>query len=446
MRGSRFTRDYFPKILVMKPSHLLTAVIGSTIFALSMALPAAGRESPAKSLLPGGPEKWQLAWSDEFDYPDAQLDEKWESQNGPSGHILCSRWRENAMVSDGTLKLVNRKEKRGGQEWTSGNIWTKEQFLYGYFECRYKYAAAVGTNNSFWLMTRGPAPTKGKSFEIDINEGHYPNEVNTNIHNWSDITVVNGKKTHPSSSKSFPFGVRPDRTIQLEIPVSTRRIRFSSNQKAHFHIGEFRIYHVNPAGYPETLSRTADQDQPGLVNLARDPQTKVAVSGFLDPQKRKSTAELIDGNLQTSWISQKSGTKWIEFKFPENKTIGCIQFVNGWKDSHGWKGLLEQYQVQYHNGSRWVDMAAFDLKAGEVNFARDFHTFGLEWNEQELVFYFDGQAIRREKNQFCHSPSPVWLSLAIISWAGKITDAIHGTRMEVDYVRIYKPKGQSAEN
>ena len=41
---------------------------------------------------------WYLAWNDEFDYEDSTLDHAWESQNGPSGHILCSRWRENARV------------------------------------------------------------------------------------------------------------------------------------------------------------------------------------------------------------------------------------------------------------------------------------------------------------------------------------------------------------
>jgi beta-glucanase (GH16 family) len=425
----------------MRPNRLFALI-------LALHLPSAsfGKEPAARSLLPGGPDKWQLAWSDEFDYPDAKLDEKWESQNGPSGHILCSRWRENARVDGGTLKLINRKEKRGGQEWTSGSIWTKEQFLYGYFECRYKYAAAPGTNNSFWLMTRGPEPSKGKRFEIDINEGHFPNEVNTNIHNWSDVKVVNGRKTHPSSSKSFPFGVRPDRVIQLEIPVTAKRIRFSSNHKSQFHIGEFRIYNVNPAGYPDPLSNTAEKDKPGLVNFARDPETKVAVSGHFEPAKRESITNLTDGNARSSWISQKDGRKWIEFKFAGEKTIGCIQFVNGWKDSHGWRGLLENYTVQYHDGRRWVDMAAFDLAGGEVNFARDFHTYGLEWNEKELVFYFDGKEIRREKNGFCFSPSPVWLSLAIIPWAGTVTKAIDGTRMEVDYVRVYKPAGEPANH
>ena len=57
---------------------------------------------------------------------------------------MTNRWRENASVSNGTLKLLNKKEKRGGNDWTSGNIWTKEKFQYGYFECRYRYAAATG--------------------------------------------------------------------------------------------------------------------------------------------------------------------------------------------------------------------------------------------------------------------------------------------------------------
>jgi hypothetical protein len=44
------------------------------------------------------------------------------------------------------------------------------------------------------------------------------------------------------------------------------------------------------------------------------------------------------------------------------------------------------------------------------------------------------------KNEICLSPSSVWLSLAVIPWAGRITDSIDGTAMEVDYVRIYRRK------
>lgn len=230
-----------------------------------------------------------LVWADEFDYPDAQLDENWNSQNGPSGHILCSRWRENASVKDGTLRLQNRKETRAGQDWTSASIWSKKRFMYGYFECRYRYAAATGTNNSFWFMTTSdltrpdgqPVPKGAKRFEIDVNEGHFPGEVNMNVHNWSDVTVKNGKKTHPTSHQSW-------------------------------------------------------------------------------------------------------------------------------------------------------------LPEGNPNLAEEFHTYGLLWTEKELVFYFDGQEIRRMPNKFCFSEAPIYLSEAIIRWAGEVTDAIDGTYMEVDYVRVYQ--------
>ena len=69
----------------------------------------------------------------------------------------------------------------------------------------------------------------------DINEGHYPNEVNTNIHNWSDITIgANGKNGHASSSRSFSYGVRSDYSIPLEAPITTRRIGLISTNGAHF--------------------------------------------------------------------------------------------------------------------------------------------------------------------------------------------------------------------
>lgn len=221
----------------------------------------------------------RLVFREEFNGTTADLDKAWRFQNGPSKHILCSRWRENVIVTNGLCRLVNRKKSRGGQAWTSGNLYTRRQFQFGYFECRYRYAAAKGTNNSFWLMPTTPVPAGQKHFEIDINEGHFPDKVNTNIHNHSDQRIVNGRRTHPTDSKRFTY--------------------------------------------------------PGH------------------------------------------------------------------------------------------------------DFAREFHLFALDWTPQTLIFYLDGKEIRREKNEFCRSPAAVWLSEAIIPWGGAVTDAIDGTIMEIDYVRVY---------
>lgn len=398
-----------------------------------------------KPELPGGNDKWQLKWNDEFDYADSTLDKSWISANQAYTHILCSRWRENAVVSGGTLKLQNRKENRGGQAWTSGSIWTKEQFLYGYYECRYKYAAATGTNNSFWLMSQSE-PSVGKKFEIDINEGHYPSEMATNIHNWTDITTnpTTGAQTHPASSQSFSFASRPDVTIQLEIPIVARRIRLTSNYPVHFHIQEFRVYNVNAAGYPNPMSGTADTDVAGLVNFSRNPLTKITSSGVYSTSSDYKTSNVADGSLKSAnhWVSQINGPKWLELEFDSSKTVGCIQFVSGWLNGSTPTSVLDNYKIQYTAdtsklAAEWIDITSVDSIAGPENLARDYHYYGLKWTPETLTFYHDGREMRKVTNSFCKSPSPVLLSEAIITWAGAVTDAINGTQMEVDYVRIY---------
>lgn len=236
--------------------------------------------TPLLTLLPDAqaepPPRYQLVFSDEFNGATTDLDKDWEFQNGPSGHILCSRWRENAVVTNGLVRLLNKKETRAGQEWTSASLWTKRQFQYGYFECRYRYGAATGLNNSFWIMTRGGTTNTPGRFEIDINEGHLPDKVNMNIHNWS------GK--HWSKSKSW--------------------------------------------------------------------------------------------------------------------------------------------------------------RATGHDLSKEFHVYALEWTTNELIWFFDGKEIRRETNSICHKPAPVWLSSAIIKWAGAVTEKIDGTAMEVDYVRVYRKRNE----
>ncbi len=382
-------------------------------------------------------KRWNLVWSDEFDYNDKDLEKKWVSANHSSPNLYCSRWRENAGVKNGTLKLVNRKEQRGGQEWTSGSIWTKEQFLYGYYECRYKFAAATSTNNSFWIMTRGKVPEGYKRYEIDINEGHYPNNVNSNIHNWTDITTNDkGQKVHPLDPKAYFFGATPDVNIELETPIVATKLRLSSNNFGKFNINELRAMSVVDGGYPSILEVEKLPNTEGLVNFIAQPTTKLSSS---NPEANHKL--LYDGTGK-GWQSQQDGDKWIMAEFDTPQTIGCIQFSNGWKSNGSWKGLLSDYKVEYFNGTKWINVMTMDVTEA-VDFSKEFHTFGLEWNAEELIFYLDGNEIRRSKNEFCHSPAPVWLSLAIVKWAGPLNEQqLDGTFMEVDYVRIYKERSK----
>ncbi len=178
---------------------------------------------------------------------------------------------------------------------------------------------------------------------------------------------------------------------------------------------------------------------PGLVNHARDPGVVITASGtYNDKTEPKHAA---DGSIATSWITQPTGERWIQFEWPKPITVGCLQFVNGWRDGRGeWNGLLYDFKVQYHDGEKWADLSSLDV-GSSVNFGNTYHLFGLEWNERELVFYLDRKVIRRVPNHFCYSEAPIFLSLAIIKWDGPVLDTIDGTSMKVDWVRVYQPKG-----
>ncbi len=394
-------------------------------FAVLLNAPAFAAPNPAPRVPLVG--DWRLTFSDEFDGVNADLDTEWISQNGPSGHILCSRWRENAVVANGLLRLLNKKEKRGGQEWTSGNIWTKRKFQYGYFEARYKFGAATGLNNSFWLMTQEAKGTPGQ-FEIDINEGHFPGEVSTNIHRWSG--------EHIAKSRAFRMGTQPSHNFTLETPLNTDKLRLVVRDKGRFSVADLRVFAPSAAGFPPA----PQNDKPaaelaGVPNLAL--RSKASVSAALE--EKYGVANAVDGvtGNDSRWVAEnKPGPQTLTLEWPQKQNIGCIQLLSGWQDGSKRVGVVGDFTLQYWDGAQWADIAKASGRG--MDLSREFHTYSLLWNEKELIWYFDGQEIRREPNEWCHRAAPVWLSSAIMTWAGEVTDKIDGTSMDVDYVRVYQ--------
>ena len=146
--------------------------------------------------------KWKMSWNDEFDYPavdgnDPNFTKDWVSENKTNAdrpNVLGGRYPENVKVEDGNLKLLQKKENKGGKEWTSGSVMTKQQFGYGYYEARYQMVAATGLNQSFWAATDPMDYMVPDKFEIDINEGHYPNTINPCIH--YSVEGESGEREH----------------------------------------------------------------------------------------------------------------------------------------------------------------------------------------------------------------------------------------------------------
>ena len=394
----------------------------------------------------GGPPGtgWQMVFEEQFDGTETDLDARWQFQNGPSGHILSSRWRENTRLEDGILKMIARKEHRAGQDWTAANLWTKQQFKYGYFECRYRYAPASGTNNSFWLMSNEPRTEPGR-FEIDINEGHYPYEVNMNLHQHSGDHWAKGGRWYYYGTG--PEGTQDDAGFQfiLEKPLVTSKLRLVSRDADIVRIIELRAFPPSEQGYPSVFPNPKEA-QPDVLNLA----TEATVEATSQLRPTLGPEKAVDGVISTEsrWVSAKDDDpRVLTLSFDRPREIGCLQFISGWLDKGKWRGIVRDFQFEYWDGTAWqpvarAESAALAEKTRDPNAPLDlghsFHVYGLQWNEKQLVYYFDGREIRRIDNEICHGQSPVRLSLAIIRWAGPVTDAIHGKSMDVDWVRVWQ--------
>ena len=407
---------------------------------MSLAIPQPVRADPPKG------EDWLLVFEDEFDGGKEKLAANWQFQNGPSGHILCSRWGDNAKLEDGLLKLEARKEKRGGQDWTAASGWTKQAFTYGYFECRYRYAAATGTNNSFWIMTRGKPAQR---FEIDINEGHFPNEVNMNLHNWSGKHWARGGRWYYGPPPPAPNQNDAGFEFVLDGPLVTNRIRLVSIDAGPVRVMELRAFPPSNQGYPSVFPSRLEA-QPDVPNLALGAAAEASSS----LETKYAAHKAIDGLLGTEsrWLSARTnGPHHLTVTFPKPQTLGCLQFISGWEEKGTWNGIVDDFRLEYWDGAGWLPIPGADGKTLQAakpavapthNLGKEFHTYALEWNKDELIYFFDGNKIRRTPNDICHGPAPVWLSLAIIKWAGRVTDAIHGTSMDVDYVRVWQNKDE----
>jgi hypothetical protein len=53
--------------------------------------------------------------------------------------------------------------------------------------------------------------------------------------------------------------------------------------------------------------------------------------------------------------------------------------------------------------------------ANASDLSADFHTYSAEWNPDEIVWYFDGQVVRRMVNTFCSSSDHVSVSTAVLT-------------------------------
>jgi beta-glucanase (GH16 family) len=190
---------------------------------------------------------------------------------------------------------------------------------------------------------------------------------------------------------------------------------------------------------------------PGHIQSSRWPENVVVKDGFcrfLTRKEQRGGKDWTSGSIWTKTFKQQEGFFEARLKIgaasglnnafwlmTQNKKTDPVHFEIDVCEAH----YPDKVPMNLHNwaGEHWAKSKTWDAP---MDLSKDFHVYGLEWDDKDLVWYFDGKEIRRLKHTICKDAATVRLSTAVFPWAGKITDALDGASMDVDWVRIYKRK------
>ncbi|MDP4208458.1 MAG: family 16 glycosylhydrolase [Bacteroidota bacterium] len=103
------------------------------------------------------------------------------------------------------------------------------------------------------------------------------------------------------------------------------------------------------------------------------------------------------------------------------------------------------HHYYYHYGADWTQEKSFGGDSWGPDKSADFHTYGVEWTPDYMVYYFDGQVLNsyykpteivQAKNMY------IIINLAVGGWAGDPpADAVFPCSYQCDWVKVWKANG-----
>ena len=190
---------------------------------------------PATEVTALPPVGYTLVFEDEFN--GDQIDtQKWGFRL--EDKMLSAQQKENVSVKDGNLEIALRKESVAGKSYTAGGIISRQTFVYGYYEARFKTPPAEGWHTSFWAMNhRFPGDPPGPRTLLEL-----------------DFCEQDGGDPH-----YFSFGVINQFPRQKETPIL--ECRALGHRRRPGHVGGFScvVLRVHARNHSFLLRRETDQ-------------------------------------------------------------------------------------------------------------------------------------------------------------------------------------------
>jgi len=168
-------------------------------YSVTVTAVSAGGQTISKSITIKVSVALTLVWADEFDTPGSPDPAKWGYDIGTGSGGWGNNELEyytnrqaNAIISNGTLKIIAQKESYNGSAYTSARMLTNNlySFKYGKIDVRAKLPAGTGTWPAIWMLGNNIATAgwpacgemdimeqSGSQKSIVLGTMHYPTEI-----------------------------------------------------------------------------------------------------------------------------------------------------------------------------------------------------------------------------------------------------------------------------
>lgn len=195
----------------------------------------------------------------------------------------------------------------------------------------------------------------------------------------------------------------------------------------------------------------SDASSPHHILSSRWPENVQVAGGLLHLLTKKESRggrEWTTGNIWTRTYLQKYGFFECRMKIAKASGLNNAFWMMPKNQPGKTQATFEIDVTEAHYPSEhtatlhhWSAKTSYGSSyLSPVKLSDDFHIYSCLWTPNLVVFYIDGDEVNRVPQTFANEESPIYLSTAVGQWAGKITDALDGTEMQVDWVRAYQPE------